>query len=38
VNVNNRYVSPTLVLNPNVESKLMSEEIFGPILPIIPFQ
>jgi len=30
-----RYVCPTLVLNPPMNSRLMKEEIFGPILPII---
>lgn len=29
------YLSPTLVLNPDPNSLLMQEEIFGPILPII---
>ena len=37
VQVEDRYVSPTVVLNPSPDSKLMEEEIFGPILPIIPF-
>lgn len=31
------YLSPTLVDSPTFESKLMQEEIFGPILPIISF-
>ena len=30
-----RYIEPTLVLNPDLKSDLMQEEIFGPILPII---
>lgn len=30
-----RYFAPTLVLNPDLHSPLMQEEIFGPILPII---
>ena len=30
-----RYIAPTIVLNPSLDSKLMQEEIFGPILPII---
>lgn len=29
------YVAPTIVLNPSPESRLMQEEIFGPILPIV---
>ena len=30
-----RYVEPTVVVDPDLESTLMSEEIFGPILPVI---
>lgn len=32
--VSNRYIQPTIVLNPPLTSRLMSEEIFGPVLPI----
>jgi aldehyde dehydrogenase (NAD+) len=35
VDVPERYVSPTIVLDPDPESELMQEEIFGPVLPII---
>lgn len=31
---NELYIEPTLVLNPNEDSELMQNEIFGPILPI----
>lgn len=31
------YISPTLVDYPSETSAIMSEEIFGPLLPIIPF-
>lgn len=31
------YFSPTIVDNPSDHSPLMIEEIFGPILPIIPY-
>ncbi|MEP4890259.1 MAG: aldehyde dehydrogenase family protein [Aliiglaciecola sp.] len=34
-NVQTGYFEPTLVLNPSLDSELMQEEIFGPILPII---
>ncbi|KAL0490153.1 aldehyde dehydrogenase [Acrasis kona] len=34
---NNKYISPTIVDEPNLESKLMREEIFGPILPIMSY-
>jgi aldehyde dehydrogenase (NAD+) len=29
------YIAPTLLLNPDAQSAIMHEEIFGPILPII---
>lgn len=32
-----RFVPPTLVLNPSWDSKLMKEEIFGPVLPIFEY-
>jgi len=32
------YISPTLVNEPNLDSALMQNEIFGPILPIISYQ
>ena len=31
------YIAPTLVDEPNFNSKIMQEEIFGPILPIISY-
>ena len=33
-----RYVAPTLILNPALDSPIMQEEIFGPILPIITYK
>jgi len=30
-----RYMEPTLVVEPSVESPLMQQEIFGPVLPIL---
>jgi acyl-CoA reductase-like NAD-dependent aldehyde dehydrogenase len=30
-----RYISPTIVTNPYLDSPLMNEEIFGPIFPIL---
>ena len=30
-----RYLAPTVVIDPDVESGLMTEEIFGPVLPIV---
>lgn len=35
IDAQQRYLSPTLVLDPDLESPLMKNEIFGPILPII---
>jgi acyl-CoA reductase-like NAD-dependent aldehyde dehydrogenase len=35
VDVDDSYVSPTIVLNPKPDSSLMEDEIFGPILPVI---
>ena len=32
------YLSPTIVDEPNLDSELMQEEIFGPILPIISYE
>ena len=32
------YISPTLVDEPGLESPLMQEEIFGPILPILTYE
>ena len=37
INKEIKYVEPTIVLNPNKDSSLMDEEIFGPILPIITY-
>ncbi len=35
VDAANRYVAPTIVLDPSPDSALMTEEIFGPVLPVI---
>jgi len=32
-----RYLAPTVVVNPDRDSPLMQEEIFGPIMPVIAF-
>ena len=36
--VNENYVSPTLVDAPSLDSQLMQGEIFGPILPILAYE
>lgn len=33
-----RFIEPTLLLNPSRESKVMQQEIFGPILPVITYR
>jgi len=33
-----KYLSPTIVLNPEADSQMMREEIFGPILPILTYK
>jgi len=35
VDVARRFVEPTIVLDPPVDSALMQEEVFGPVLPVI---
>ena len=37
VDVENRIIEPTIMTNVNFEDAVMQEEIFGPILPIIPY-
>lgn len=32
------YIAPTIIENIPSQAKIMSEEIFGPVLPIIPFE
>ncbi|MEY2984146.1 MAG: hypothetical protein RLZZ568_763 [Cyanobacteriota bacterium] len=33
-----RYIAPTILINPDRQGTLMTEEIFGPLLPVIPYQ
>ncbi|QVK19590.1 aldehyde dehydrogenase [Mycoplasmatota bacterium] len=33
-----RYISPTLIDSPKMDSNIMQEEIFGPILPVFDFE
>jgi len=35
--VDKKYTAPTVIIEPSMESRLMQEEIFGPILPILSF-
>ncbi|KAL5254682.1 hypothetical protein ACHWQZ_G014202 [Mnemiopsis leidyi] len=32
------YIAPTIITNPVLDSKLMTDEIFGPILPILEYE
>ena len=36
--IDNCYISPTLIEESSLETKLMKEEIFGPILPILTYE
>ncbi len=38
VDIDACYVSPTIVDSPSLDSKIMQEEIFGPILPILTYE
>lgn len=33
-----RHVPPTIIYKPNMKSKIMNEEIFGPVMPVVPFK
>lgn len=32
------FMSPTIILNPSFDSKIMQEEIFGPVMPVVTFK
>lgn len=36
-NVDKKYICPTLILDPPKEAKLLKEEVFGPVMAIVPF-
>lgn len=36
--IEERWIAPTIIDGPNLESKVMTEEVFGPILPMISFK
>jgi len=38
VDIDDLYISPTVILNPSLHSEIMQEEIFGPLLPILVYQ
>lgn len=35
---NDRFFPPTIVVDPKLDSRIMKEEIFGPILPVITYR
>jgi aldehyde dehydrogenase (NAD+) len=37
-NKENCYLAPTLIVEPGLDSEIMKEEIFGPLLPIISYK
>lgn len=37
VDPSDRFISPTIVRHPAWDSPIMTEEIFGPVMPVIPF-
>lgn len=38
INKQDQYIQPTLLSNVNMEMKIMQDEIFGPILPIVTYK
>ncbi|MDC0957856.1 aldehyde dehydrogenase [Flavobacteriaceae bacterium] len=36
-NIENRYIAPTIIDNPSLDSKVMATEIFGPVLPVLSY-
>ncbi len=36
--INELYIAPTLIDEPDLESKVMEDEIFGPVLPVISYE
>lgn len=38
VNLEAKYCEPTIIVEPDLKAEIMTEEIFGPILPVIPYR
>ena len=38
INMDKLYIEPTIIVDPRIESEIMNEEIFGPILPILSYE
>ena len=38
INLNKLFIEPTIIVDPEINSEIMNEEIFGPILPILSYE
>ena len=38
INMDKLYIEPTIIVDPQIDSEIMNEEIFGPILPILSYE
>jgi len=38
VDISAQYVPPTIIINPSMDSRVMQEEIFGPVLPVVRYK
>ena len=38
VNKEVRHIEPTVIFEPDLNSQIMKEEIFGPVMPVLPFK
>ena len=38
VDLQDKYIEPTIIYKPKLDSDLMKYEIFGPILPVVPYK
>jgi aldehyde dehydrogenase (NAD+) len=38
VNENSNFIHPVILSNPSADAQVMQDEIFGPVLPVIPFR
>ncbi len=38
INLNKLFIEPTIIVDPEINSEIINEEIFGPILPILSYE
>jgi len=38
INIDDRFISPTILKDITLDHKVMQEELFGPILPVIKYR